>query len=143
MWLITKRSSGPDSIVAKKPERVLILVKKVYAILVGTCSDGRRDKTLVKERIDWKWYGQRMTEDHYAIIGEPGGSYHSHVTLKTGKAEDIANMIPHSLDEMDISSSVYAIDVDSTAVNTGYKGGAIRLMDESTTTMDHLSLAFG
>jgi len=91
--------------------------------------DGRKDKTLVKEYIEGKWYGDKQTEDHYVLIGEPGTSYLSHITLERGTAACIADGLHRAIEEMGITDNIKAVGADSTPVNTGHRGGAIRLLE--------------
>jgi len=65
------------------------------------------------------------------LVQEPGSSYLGHVTPATGSALSIQNSIMNFIEENNINvENLMAIGYDGTAVNTGKKGGAIRLVEE-------------
>lgn len=57
-------------------------------------------------------------EEHIVLIQEPSSKYLGHVTPKTGNAVATVAAIQNYL-KLDDSSSVLAIGVDGTNVNTG------------------------
>lgn len=91
--------------------------------------DGRKDMTLVKQRIEDKWYETKQVEDHYVLVGEPGTNYLSHLTVERGTGAAIANGLYEAMKEMEITDKIVAVGADSTAVNTGRKGGAVHLLE--------------
>lgn len=91
--------------------------------------DGRKDMTLVKEKRGDKWYSMKKIEEHYVMIGEPGTFYLCHLTLERGTGSAIADSIHSSIEEMGITDKIMAVGADSTAVNTGHRGGAIHLLE--------------
>ena len=91
--------------------------------------DGRKDSTLAKEQKGSKWYSSRKVEDHYVLVGEPGTAYLRHITLETGTGTAIADGLHAALDEMALLDKILAVGADSTAVNTGPRGGSIHLLE--------------
>jgi len=83
----------------------------------------------VKQKIGDKWYGTKQVQDHYVLVGEPGSCYLSHLTAERGTGASIANGLYEAMEEMEITNKIVAVGADSTAVNTGRKGGAVRLLE--------------
>lgn len=100
-------------------------------IVRGIYFDGRKDKTLVSIQKDGKYYRKTVTEDHYVILSEPGSDYLGHVTCESGTAKCIENSILIYLKSKPVElSEISVVGCDGTVVNTGFKGGVIRLMEE-------------
>lgn len=98
---------------------------------VGLYFDGKKDLTCVMEKRGNKMYSTRVKEEHIVILTEPGSTYIGHVTPTTGKAVDIAESITSYLSSSSVDhEKVIAIGCDGTAVNTGAKGGIIRLLEQ-------------
>lgn len=98
--------------------------------LKGLYFDGRRDKTLVFEKIDGINYRKFKQEEHISLISEPGGQYIGHVTTKSGTAHEIKkSIVKYIEDERMAIEDLVAIGADGTAVNTGFKAGVIRLLE--------------
>lgn len=95
---------------------------KVQAI----CFDGRRDKTLVKEKKGNKYYQKTVTEEHYVLVSEPGSRYLGHVSPTSGSAKAIKTSILQFLQKNTDINTIVAIGCDGTVVNTGSKNGVIR-----------------
>lgn len=65
-------------------------------------------------------------EEHISIIKEVGSEYIGHSTPPLGHARSIADFIMECLYENGVLlDSLVALGSDGTAVNTGWKGGAI------------------
>ena len=99
--------------------------------------DGKKDITKVLNLgSDGKYHPSDQQEDHYSICSEPGGDYLTHLTLDPKEkgnrkpAQHLADEIFQWLQEHDIDKILEAIGGDSTAVNTGWKGGAIALLEK-------------
>lgn len=74
--------------------------------------------------------GVIKVEEHIALVEEPGSLFFGHVALTQSRAIDIAKgiigyMESHSAD----FSNLMVIGCDGTNVNTGWKGGVIRLLE--------------
>lgn len=93
----------------------------------GLYFDGRKYQTMKQQG------GRRVVvaEEHIALIKEPGSKYLGHVSLAPHtKAIDILNGITSFIKENNINTTKLAvIGCDGTNVNTGWKGGAIRLLE--------------
>lgn len=61
---------------------------------------------------------------------EPGSCYIGHVTPASGTAIDISKCILNFLDEHEARQFLVAVGCDGTNVNTGHKGGVIRLLEK-------------
>lgn len=85
--------------------------------------------TLVREKKGEKWYGTKKLEDHYVLIGEPGTCYLRHLTVERGTGNAIASGLYDAIEDMGIADNIIGVGADSTAVNTGPRGGAIRLLE--------------
>ena len=71
-----------------------------------------------------------VQEDHISIVKEPGSKYFGHFALKKVSANAIANGIFDLLSaNYKEKNNIIAIGCDGTAVNTGAKGGAIRMIE--------------
>lgn len=100
-------------------------------LLQGLYFDGRKDNTLVIEKVNQKHFRRTIQEEHYSIIQEPRSVYVGHVTPSSGSAQNICNsIISHltdggfSLDELDV------LGCDGTVTNTGWRTGVIRLIEK-------------
>ena len=73
-----------------------------------------------------------VREEHISIVSEPESKYFDHVTPGSGKAKDIASEILSLLNKGSVDTKqIVAIGCDSTAVNTGIKGGVIQSLEKS------------
>lgn len=98
-------------------------LKEVKAIYF----DGRRDNTLVQEKIGAKMYRRVRKEEHITLICEPDSQYIGHITPKTGTGKDIAESIFGCMNMMDFDmNEVVAIGCDGTVTNTGWKNGVVQ-----------------
>lgn len=96
----------------------------------GLYFDGRRDKTLIQEKKENKYYRKTITEEHYVLVEEPGSKYIGHISPTSGSADSISKSILEFLEDDSIdSSNLRAIGCDGTVVNTGQKGGVIRKLE--------------
>jgi hypothetical protein len=86
--------------------------------------DGRKDRTLFMEKGSQNIIRKVFhKEEHISMIGEPGGHYLGHASLKRGKALDIAVGISKAVG---MFMDFWAIGCDGTVTNTGAEGGTIR-----------------
>lgn len=98
--------------------------------VVGLYFDGRKDATLKQIEVGGKLIKKTVQEEHISIIKEPGSTYLGHISVKTGSAQAIANGLHDFITEKGVpTEGIKAIGCDGTAVNTGVKGGAIRLLE--------------
>jgi len=82
--------------------------------ITGIYFDGRRDKTLIKTKVEDKWYSDTTVEDHYVVVVEPGGEYLTHVTTTSGKSSDIANSILTVIRDQSATETIIAVGCDCT-----------------------------
>ena len=69
-------------------------------------------------------------KEHIALVHEPGAEYMGHYRVTCGSAEGISKGFFQYAEENDIDlKDLVAIGCDGTAVNTGEKGGAIRMIE--------------
>ena len=95
--------------------------------LEGIYFDGRKDSTIVQEKIESKYYRKKITEEHISLVVEPGSEYLGHTTPKSGKSSDVSESIVDHLVQNNLTyDETVALGCDGTAVNTGWKGGVLR-----------------
>lgn len=99
--------------------------------LHGLYYDGRKDKTLAQVKKGNKFYRQTVVEEHIVIVQEPECNYIGHVSPSSGTSQSIKASIVRLLENNSIQTKdLEVIGCDGTAVNTGIKGGVIRLLEE-------------
>lgn len=92
----------------------------------GLYFDGRKDRTLTVEDNRRRV----IIEEHVSLVKEPGSEYIGHVSVNVGTAKNIGEHIVRYMSYVDIDlTKLVAIGCDGTAVNTGPKGGIIRIME--------------
>lgn len=100
--------------------------------ILGLYFDGRRDKTMPVEKKGSKYYRKIQIEEHYVLVSEPGDNYFGHVTCQSGSAQNIKTAIINYLNSNSVDVSFLSVvGCDGTAVNTGPKGGVIRLLEHN------------
>lgn len=93
--------------------------------------DGRKDSTLTMIRKGDRYHRKTSLEEHITVITEPDSSYIFHFTPPTGSARSIVSKLFERAEENNIDlTNIAAIGCDGTAVNTGHKGGALKLIEE-------------
>lgn len=103
---------------------------KITLPLQGIFFDGRKDKTMTQEEIDNVKHRRTVVEEHIVLVQEPESQYMGHFTPASGSATAITSGIINFLETNNISTDdIVAIGCDGTAVNTGRKGGAIRMIE--------------
>lgn len=86
--------------------------------------DGRNDtNTLITQN-------KKAKEEHVTVISEPGSEYVDHFTPSNGKSATLAEELHMLVLEKESSGSLRVIGADGTNVNTGEKGGAIKLLED-------------
>ncbi|KAL3283435.1 hypothetical protein HHI36_006580, partial [Cryptolaemus montrouzieri] len=55
----------------------------------GLYFDGRKDRTLKKEKKGSRFYRKDVTEEHICLEEEPGSKFLGHVLPSSGSADDI------------------------------------------------------
>ena len=83
-----------------------------------------------KKQADGKFHRSMITEEHVSIVAEPGSSYFGHISTSGGSSKVVTEELLAYLDERDVDkSAIKAVGCDGTAVNTGTRGGIIRLLE--------------
>ncbi|KAE8741687.1 hypothetical protein FOCC_FOCC012785 [Frankliniella occidentalis] len=93
--------------------------------------DGRKDLTMKFEKNAMgRWRRMKIKEEHITIIAEPDSRFLGHSTPISGHAASVSNSILDHLQSKNISlEKTSSIGCDGTSVNTGHKGGVIRLLE--------------
>ena len=100
--------------------------------LKGLYFDGRKDQTLMQEFVEGKMYQKTVLEEHVTLIKEPGSTYLGHITPTSSSALSIYQMILQFIENKNIDfHQLVAIGCDGTVVNTGYKTGVVRRLEEA------------
>ena len=128
----TKKNVIDRMKVRREREKKRIDLQKVKnKKLLGLYFDGRKDKTMVNHKEGTKYYRQIITEEHISLIQEPESKYIGHATPTNGSALQIKNSIINFLETNNIvTSNIVAIGCDGTVVNTGFRTGVIRQIEE-------------
>ena len=115
----------------KHREVVRIEEPALFSLVDGVYVDGRKDTTMILfQSQDGKYYRKIQLEEHYVIVGEPGGFYVSHVSLENGKGITIVNSIGNSIENTTLEEKLVIAGNDGTAIMTGAYKGAIHLLEE-------------
>lgn len=115
----------------RRKARTRLQMSETQIELRGLFFDGRKDQTLTNRKEGRTFHRRTVVEEHISIISEPGSSYLGHTSPSSGSAKDIAKSIVDYLTINNISTEkLEAIGCDGTNVNTGLKGGVIRLLEE-------------
>lgn len=101
-----------------------IVIKSIYF-------DGRKDKTLINEKIGDRYHRKEVLEQHISGLAEPGSIYLGHTTPSGGTAKGILTSITTLLEGQGWNlDDVICVGCDGTATNTGWKGGVIQYLEE-------------
>lgn len=101
-----------------------IVIKSIYF-------DGRKDKTLINEKIGDRYHRKEVLEEHISVLVEPGSTYLGHATPSRGTAKGILTSITTLLEDQGWNlNDVICVGCDGTATNTGWKGGVIQYLEE-------------
>lgn len=100
-------------------------------IVRGICFDGRKDKTIKNIKDGSSFYRQTTSEEHISLIQEPDSLYLGHLSPAGSSAKEIKDSIANFIATKDINiKKLVSIGCDGTVVNTGRKGGVIRLLEK-------------
>lgn len=115
---------------ARQKMRSSSINQREHKAITGIYFDGRKDLTLTQEMKGGKYYRKKIMEEHIALVHEPGAEYMGHYSVTCGSAEGISKGFFQYAEENDIDlKDLVAIGCDGTVVNTGEKGGAIRMIE--------------
>ena len=96
----------------------------------GLYFDGRKDQTLVIEKINNKNYRKIINEEHYVIVSQPDNEYAEHLAPLGSKAVDVGQSIFNYIEESGQVENISVVGCDSTNVNTGNKNGVITYLEK-------------
>ncbi|GBO38246.1 hypothetical protein AVEN_184818-1 [Araneus ventricosus] len=98
--------------------------------LKGLYFDGRKDSTLIEERVDTKRYTRKAKEEHLCFIEELSSRYITHLSPSFGNSKQISATIIGYFEGITRDlSQIREIGCDGTFVNTGRKSGVIRRLE--------------
>ncbi|GBL96632.1 hypothetical protein AVEN_33198-1, partial [Araneus ventricosus] len=101
-----------------------------WSLLTGLYFDGIKDNTKVLIKKDTKYYPKTTRAEHYILVNEPSSVDLGNVTAATGGAKAIKDAILNFFVSNNFQlNGLTVIGCDGTNVNTGHKGGIIRLME--------------
>ena len=92
--------------------------------------DSRKDKTLVQIFKNGKIYTKVVIEDHYVMLEEPGNVFLGHVVPVSGHSLSIAIKLFRFLKSKGWDESICVIGADGCSTNTGYKKGALVMLEK-------------
>ena len=98
--------------------------------------DGRKDSTRTMiDDSNGQLHPIFIKEQHITMTIEPGGRYLGHFTLDAPihpdkPAKMVAKGVYLLLQQYNLTKSCLVLGVDSTAINTGWKGGAIAHLEK-------------
>jgi len=97
----------------------------------GLYFDGRKDQTLVREKIGTKYHSRITKEEHVVLLQEPGSKYIGHIAPPSGQGRAIAKSIVEFLEEKEEDTSqTSAVGCDGTSANTGRKDGSVAWLEK-------------
>ena len=104
--------------------------------IIGMGYDGRRDKQTRAMVADstGKMKMRMITEEHEAVTEEPSGRYLTHFVPETPDSSEkpalkVAQGLLDILEQHNSTQSIQFLGGDSTAMNTGWKGGSHALLE--------------
>lgn len=93
--------------------------------------DGRKDKTLINEKIGNRYRRKEVLEEHVSVLAEPGSIYLGHTTPNRGTGKEIQISITTLLEGQRWKlDDLICVGCDGTATNTGWKGGVIQNLEQ-------------
>ena len=97
----------------------------------GIFFDGRKYATIENIKEGSKFYRRSITQEHISLIEEPESKYLGHISPSGSSAKLMKDSIVNFIATKNIDTQMFvAVGCDGTAVNTGNKGGAIRLLEK-------------
>ena len=101
-----------------------------FEIVNGIYLDGKKDDTLTLMVGDnGKQYQSSIREEHYVLVGEPGGVYLTHTTPENGTARCIAESVFHQIENTDLQDKLAIVGTDGTNTMVGCNNGFIRQLE--------------
>lgn len=94
--------------------------------IIGLFFDGKKDQTLniIQNPETNQYHPRTESQNHYAIMIEPGNQYYTHVTPEGSTAVDTARCIYQKLIKDGIDcDKIHIVGSDGTVFNTGHLSG--------------------
>ena len=102
-----------------------------FKLINGLYFDGRKDATqMMAKAPTGKCFITTELEEHYVLVGEPGGYYLTHLSPPNGKGRVLAKEIFDSISDTELCRNLMILGSDGTASMTGRFNGCIRAMEE-------------
>ena len=103
-----------------------------FEIVDAIYVEGRKDVTLTTiETEDSRFYPKVETEEHYAVVGEPGELYLTHLSVEDGKGTTIGQALYKVIENTDLQNTLSTIGSDAgTPIMTGKHHGSIATLEE-------------
>ena len=102
-----------------------------FKLINGLYFDGRKDATLMMAKAPTgKSFITTELEEHYVLVGEPGGYYLTHLSPPNGKGRVLAKEIFDSISDTELCRNLMILGSDGTASMTGRFNDCIRAMEE-------------
>ena len=98
-------------------------------VIEGIYFDGKEIDTLVMKKEGDKNRQTKQKQEHIVVVSQPDGKFLTHVTPKGKAAEPTTDTLMDYADSNGLMKDVKVIGVDSTAVNTGWKGGIVAKLE--------------
>jgi len=109
----------------KNRKEILSIQRESKSAIKAIYFDGCRDKTIQTD-------GCMKVEEHITILEEPNSKYIGHCTIDCGKSSVIAEALIDFLESNYLKpKEMIAVGSDGTNVNTGWKRGVIRRLEEN------------
>ncbi|GBM23506.1 hypothetical protein AVEN_153083-1 [Araneus ventricosus] len=119
-----------EKVRVRKDLKSQALIEAQELTLKGLYFDGRKDSTLIEERVDTKRYTRKAKKERLCLIEELGSRYITHLSPSFGTAKQIsATIIGYFEGITRYFSQLLAIGCDGTSVNTGWKSRVIRRLE--------------
>ncbi|CAI6353446.1 unnamed protein product [Macrosiphum euphorbiae] len=91
--------------------------------------DGKKDETKTVDKTGNKSRTISKIEEHISVLSQPNDEYLTHLTPAGGTGEQIASVLFEYLQNLP-ALDLRAVGCDGTNVNTGWKAGAIALLEK-------------
>ena len=115
----------------RKRKRNQLRCSQESKIVRGIFFDGRKDTTLENIKEGLKFYRRSITQEHISLTEAPESKYLEHISPSGSSAKLIKDSNVNFIATKNIDTQKFvAVGCDGTAVNTGIKGVAIRLLEK-------------
>ena len=99
-------------------------------VIEGIYFDGKEIDTLVMKKDGDKHRQMKQKQEHIVVVSQPDGKFLTHVTPEGKAADPTTDALMEYADSNGLMKDVKVVGVDSTPVNTGWKGGILAKLEE-------------